>query len=101
MFEPNKVKIHQHFAPKHLFPPEAQSNQSAVHATVSAFDIYTVGRLVNKTVKDNWSGENDKDDTLENKDEVVDRLRDLAKLASEDDPYQRPDAKKLLRHRVH
>jgi hypothetical protein len=100
VYEPNKVKVHQIYAPFRLFPPEAQNNKSAVHATVSAFDIYTVGRLIKKAVKTTWNEDNpDQDDTLENRDEVLGMLVDLAKQALKEDPYQRPDAMKLLRHR--
>jgi hypothetical protein len=59
-----------------------------------------VGRLIKKAVKTTWNEDNpDQDDTLENRDEVLGMLVDLAKQALKEDPYQRPDAMKLLRHR--
>ncbi|KAL3942242.1 MAG: hypothetical protein SGARI_000333 [Bacillariaceae sp.] len=100
VFEPDTVQIHQKYAPKHLFPPEAWYNESAVHATVSAFDIYTVGLLIKDALKKYWSGgEKDTDRTLANRGDVLDWLVDLAKQALKHDPYKRPDANKLLTHK--
>ena len=43
---PNKVWIHYPRAPTHLFPPEAVGNTTAVHTSVYAFDVYSMGRLM-------------------------------------------------------
>ena len=50
-YEKDVVQIHYPRAPTHLFPPEAKDNASAVHASVYAFDIYTMGLLAKKLIK--------------------------------------------------
>jgi serine/threonine protein kinase len=47
-YKPNKVWIHYPRTPKHLFPPEALVNTSAVHTSVYAFDVYSMGILMKK-----------------------------------------------------
>lgn len=45
-YRPNKVWIHYPRAPTYLFPPEAVDNTTAVHTSVYAFDVYSMGRLM-------------------------------------------------------
>jgi serine/threonine protein kinase len=96
VFEANKVRIHQPHAPIHLFPPEAQNNKSAVHATVSAFDIYTVGLLIKRYCRSSVISSNSNNTHT---DAVLMGLaEDLADRAKTPDPYQRPNASQLLQH---
>ena len=49
-FRPN-LPIRYPRTPEHLFPPEAWDNKSAVHASVSSFDVYTIGLLLKRLLK--------------------------------------------------
>jgi len=96
IFEANKVRIRQPYVQTNLFPPEAQKNRSAVHATVSAFDIYTVGLLV-KTYSTSIATSSNSNRT--HTDAVLMGLvEDLADRAMTPDPFQRPNAFQLLQH---
>jgi serine/threonine protein kinase len=50
-YEPDTVMIHYPLMPTHLFPPEAKHNHSAVHTSVYAYDVYTMGRLLKMALK--------------------------------------------------
>jgi hypothetical protein len=124
LFEKDTIPMIYDQAPMHLMPPEAQTNASAVHATVSAFDIYAIGLLLKQLLKgcckvDNghfmngtstttFSGGDGYDDLTErkekaNKEEKGDRstcsqMYDLTEQMLTADPYRRPDATQLLQH---
>ena len=123
----DKVKIHYPRAPHHLFPPEAWDNVTAVHASVSAFDVYTIGMLLKrylksccgmtlKKFKKNRSllDANDLETILRNSSSDNDQPHanapllllldetmvayDLALYMMTTDPYKRPDTNAALQH---
>ncbi len=125
LYEKDNVPMHSDQAPAFLMPPEAQTNLTAVHATVSAFDIYSVGRLLKirlkqccKEVTNMKNGTSrlpsEGDETNENhiyqqgkghKEGTGDsptcsQMYDLANRMQISDPYQRPSATELLLHPV-
>eukprot|EP00536_Pseudo-nitzschia_multiseries_P012694 jgi/Psemu1/32865/gm1.32865_g len=111
-YEPNKVPINYKMAPHHIFPPEAQKNTSAVHTSVYAFDVYTIGKVMKRLLKDcceirsetiqkNLSQLKASNRTLNKEDsdlqdEVV--AYELADWMMTPDPYKRPDTTKALAH---
>lgn len=111
-YEPNKIPIHHETSAKHLFPPEAQKNKSAVHTSVYAFDVYTAGKLmqrkldeccdINKqTVKAELKeADEEKDKNSEKVKTILVRAEayEAASFMMLSDPYQRPDAATALRH---
>lgn len=92
-FQPKVVKIHYDEAPNHLMPPEAWNNEHAVHATVSGFDIWTVGLMLQKFLKRMDSSISDSID-----DATDELLKDFLNALLTKDPYKRPDASELLKH---
>jgi len=97
LYKPNAVYIHYDDEPKFLMPPEAQGNANATHATVSAFDVWSCGRMLSKRL----CGHSSCPAALDKSSSSSSMLRqayDLAALMKTDDPYQRPDTAALLRH---
>lgn len=94
-YEKDKNLIHYPNTAKHLYPPEAWDNKTAVHASVYAFDVYTIGKrlkkLLNKTgVRELKSEDTDRDDKL--------MALNLVEYLMTPDPYQRPDTNLALSH---
>jgi len=114
-WDPNThIPIHYYRAPTHLFPPEAQKNTSAVHTSVHAFDVYTIGKLMkgilkescgitSKTIKEKKKkssasdSNHDKTHGRTKKDDSV-LAYELANWMMIPDPYQRPDTTTALTH---
>ena len=108
-YKPGKVKIHYPRTPKHLFPPEAKDDESAVHTSVYAFDMYSIGRIMKIKLKDccGITFQNIQNTALEV--ETRKKSRDattlngalayeLAAHMMHSDPYQRPNATEALQH---
>lgn len=99
VYKPGKVFFHLPRAPQHLFPPEGQDDKSAVHATVSGADIWAVGLIVNKFLKNTVV---DKNGTISKafrgQEEEIASLADMKELMMTEDPFQRPHANQLLGH---
>jgi hypothetical protein len=93
IFGPN-VPIHYDDEPTFLMPPEAQHNKTAVHATVSAFDVYSTGLLLREIL----CGKKSCNMPNRTENEQVWLAHDLAALMLTRDPYDRPDTGWLLRH---
>mmetsp|Transcript_17965 Transcript_17965/g.33290 ORF Transcript_17965/g.33290 Transcript_17965/m.33290 type:complete len:356 (-) Transcript_17965:115-1182(-) len=116
LYAKDQVLIHQPHAPTHLFPPEAWKNTSAVHASVSAFDVYSVGRLTKKLLKgccgilpvksaedsstntSTTTHESGRRTNSSSYDKEVALSLDLMELMLTADPYQRPNTTQLLNH---
>ena len=99
LYKPNAVYIHYDDEPKHLMPPEAQGNPNATHATVSAFDVWSCGRMLSKRLCGHTSCPAlDKSSSSSSGSSMLRQAYDLAALMKTDDPYQRPDTAALLRH---
>lgn len=88
IYKPNSVKMHYDQEPEHLMPPEAWNNESAVHATVSGFDVWTTGLLLQEILEEVDAAE----------DPSYALLQDIMNVMLTKDPYQRPDANELLQH---
>lgn len=98
-YRPGSVRMHTDDEDGGILPPEAEEGPDAVHATVSAFDIYSSGRTFSwllcgkyfchrRFQLPEWRGT--REQYL-----VAYDLR--AKMLTED-PYERPTARQLLRH---
>mmetsp|Transcript_9948 Transcript_9948/g.21359 ORF Transcript_9948/g.21359 Transcript_9948/m.21359 type:complete len:166 (-) Transcript_9948:19-516(-) len=110
------IPIHHHNAPERLFPPEARTNTSAVHTSVYAYDVYTIGKLARGMIKSccDWEQlERDATKVRNGSDIhlVLDRANktatgfleeaaayDLVRYMMHPDPYQRPDTIAALQH---
>ncbi len=96
-FQPEVVKMHYNFAPHHLMPPEAWNDENAVHVTVSGFDIWSTGLMLEKFLNRTDSSISDSfDDSADEFTESL--LDDFLKAMLTKDPHKRPDAGKLLQH---
>lgn len=95
IYRPNAVYIHYHDEPKFLMPPEAQDKPNATHATVSAFDVWSCGRMLSKLLCGHSSCPFD--ESMSNR-EPLKQAHDLASQMKTVDPLQRPDTAALLRH---
>lgn len=91
IYKPNSVKMHYHTEPSFLMPPEAWNNDSAVHATVSGFDVWSTGLLLRKLLENAVD-----DDSVDNGSYAL--ANGIMKVMLTEDPYQRPDTNKLLQH---
>lgn len=94
LFDWNAARIYDPNVPQRIgnrIPTEAQVDEAATHASVSAFDIYTVGLLLKSRILKHWSHHNDDDTGME----VAHRLADHMMTV---DPLSRPNATQLLRH---
>jgi len=104
LYRPNSVYIHYHEAPTFLFPPEAENNPNATHATVSAFDVWSCGRMLSKLLCGHSSCPSASFDKQQrtassgNELLLLQQAYDLAAQMKTIDPYQRPDTATLLRH---
>mmetsp|Transcript_16332 Transcript_16332/g.40945 ORF Transcript_16332/g.40945 Transcript_16332/m.40945 type:complete len:396 (+) Transcript_16332:153-1340(+) len=105
-YEPNTVKIHYPRTPKHLFPPEALADKKAIHTSVHAFDIYTIGSILKQLLK-SCCGIDFEMIQREALDKNSTRIRsvvdaavayELATLMTHEDPYTRPTTTQALRH---
>lgn len=90
LYEKDRVLIHYDDEPKQLMPPEAWDNATAVHATVSAFDVYSVGMLLEKQLEKCCADYADSEEVL--------LAQALAHLMKTPNPYKRPDTNQLLKH---
>ena len=105
-YEPNTVKILYPRTPKHLFPPEALADKKALHASVHAFDVYTIGRILKKLLKTccGIDFEMLEREALDKNStgirSVVDAAvaYELATLMTHEDPYMRPTTTQALQH---
>jgi len=106
-YEPNNVPIHYNRAPKHLFPPEAQKNTSAVHTSVYAFDVYTIGRLMKMLLEDccgiTWKSlqkSRGKNISKAKTSALLDKALayEMAEYMMIPNPYKRPDTTAALKH---
>jgi serine/threonine protein kinase len=77
--------------------PEAKRNNhdTAVHASVSAFDIYTAGKLLQQRLLKSCCIKPGFDDVAQND---MDLAYNLAEVLMTSDPYLRPDAAMALKH---
>ena len=88
VYKPNSVKLR--VSRTHLKnPPEGWNNASALHPTVSGYDIWNVGIIMRNL----WSHIEVPSDKAQ-----VSLLKDFVKTALTEDPYKRPDASELLNH---
>jgi serine/threonine protein kinase len=97
-YDPNQDMLIHHWCPTHyLYPPEAKGNKSAIHTSVYAFDVYTIGlileyiieeccNITSKTIIDNHT----------TSEELM--AYDLAEYMMTSDPYKRPDTNQALQH---
>lgn len=91
IYKPNAVKMR---VSSTKMPPEAWSNKSAAHATVSGYDIWNVGLMLKRHLKRREeSSINDPVDGV-----TVSMLNDFLIATLTKDPYKRPDATELLKH---
>ena len=95
LYRPNAVYIHYQDEPKFLMPPEAQGNPNAKHVTVSAFDVWSCGRMLSKLLCGHTSCPFDESVSSS---EPLKQAHDLASQMKTADPLQRPDTAALLRH---
>mmetsp|Transcript_19378 Transcript_19378/g.44956 ORF Transcript_19378/g.44956 Transcript_19378/m.44956 type:complete len:463 (-) Transcript_19378:246-1634(-) len=56
VYVPGRVRVHHDNAPEGLFPPEARDNSSAIHTSVHAYDVYTIGKLLRGLAKGGCCG---------------------------------------------
>lgn len=104
-FHPN-LKIHYPRTPKHLFPPEALHNKQAVHTSVHAFDVYTIGNILKYLLKSCCGIDYEmiqREALVKNATKirsVVDAAAayELATLMTHEDPYTRPTTTQALQH---
>ena len=111
---PNKVWIHYPRTPKHMFPPEAVHNKSAVHTSVYAFDVYTIGKIMKRLLEDccGINFEMLQKEALSVLDEIGNKQKgavdkaiaeaavayELAAYMMHNDPYVRPTTTQALQH---
>lgn len=90
LFRPNAVPIHVEAEVKWLVPPEGWGNASAVHQTVSGFDIYGIGVWVTQWLQRKRRPVQDK--------AMMELVKHFANWAKTADPFLRPTASQLLQH---
>ena len=93
--------IHHPRTPTHLFPPEAKYNTSAVHTSVYAFDVYTIGRLLKYHIQDCCDITTESlQKRIQSNTATIEEMMvyDLTRLLLEKDPYRRPDTQQALHH---
>ena len=91
IYGPN-VKIHMPGENKSILPPEAWEDPDAVHATVSGFDVYSSGLVLEKLLCHPKCTTPTKSQTL------LWQAHKLKEAMLTKDPYKRPDAAYLLEH---
>ena len=92
--------IHHPRTPTHLFPPEAKYSTSAVHTSVYAFDVYTIGRLL-KHIQDCCDITTEPSQKrIQSNTATIEEMMvyDLTRSLLEKDPYKRPDTQQALHH---
>mmetsp|Transcript_26132 Transcript_26132/g.47186 ORF Transcript_26132/g.47186 Transcript_26132/m.47186 type:complete len:333 (+) Transcript_26132:203-1201(+) len=88
IYKPNAVKIRVSRT-RLKNPPEGWNNASALHPTISGYDVWNVGIIMRKL----WPSVETPNDEKQ-----VLLLKDFVEAALTEDPYKRPDASELLRH---
>lgn len=95
LFDWNASRVYDPHVPQRIgnrVPPEAHDDDTATHASVSAFDLYTEGLLLKTRILKHW-GTNRKDIGME----MTHRMADYMMIA---DPLSRPNATQLVQQPI-
>ena len=79
-------------------PPEARDIDLPVHVTVSAFDVYSAGVMLNKILCGHTECDNDAAVLKSDKNNMLWQAHDLANKLMTQDPFERPSAEDMLNH---